>query len=256
MKISLCFFMFLLLTSSQSFSQHYAVLGSGGTISFYSSDELDSFKQTYNSVNAPNLNELLGGFDTFEGLRFEGGYRYIGNKLATSLLVGWERLTSKNNARYNNGDNRTFRLTNDAIYLEGGAGPAMRDFFVTGAFSLFFNRQLRLRSAYSNLSGSEYVQRLDGTYTAQSSLSGDLGLAVGVRRGFMIVVAKISHAVFTSNSPEPIRDTAREKVANGSDIFPEDYIKFYNQESYEGVPNKLEGWKLSLSFAFALVLKR
>ena len=88
---------------SQGFCQHYGVIGAGGTLSFYNSDELDNFALTYNLVNGENMRELLGGFNGYEGLRFDGGYRYLGNKFAGAVLAGWQRLTRRSDASFLNG---------------------------------------------------------------------------------------------------------------------------------------------------------
>jgi hypothetical protein len=236
--------------------QHYGVVGTGVTLNLYDSAELNHFRRTYNAVNGPNMSQLLSGFDNYVGLRFEGGYRYVGYRLTTAVLLGWRRLTSSGNGLFNNGDSRNFRIHSDAFYLEGEAGRVWGNLFVSGMLTLFFNRNINLKSSYSNVSGSDYVERLDGAYKAKTFISGDLGLAVGIQKNRTFLIGKISHPVFASNQADRLRDADPQKVVDGSDHFPDDFIKFTNREPYSGVRNKLDGWKISivLAFAFKIVI--
>ncbi len=247
--------LFLLIIESscslQLWSQHYGVVGTGVTLSLYDSADLNHFKQTYNAVNAPNMSQFLSGFDNYVGLRFEGGYRYVGYRLTTAVLAGWRRLTSSSNGLFNNGDSRNFRIHSDAFYLEGEAGRVWGNVFVGGLLTLFLNRRVSMKSSYSNISGSDYSERLDGAYKAQSFFAGDLGLVLGVRKNRTFLMAKISRPVFATNTGGHLRDSAPEKILDGSDRFPDDFIKFTNREPYAGVRNRLDGWKISIVLAFA-----
>lgn len=236
--------------------QHYGVVGTGVTLSLYDSAELNNFKQTYNAVNGPNMSQFLSGFDNYVGLRFEGGYRYVGYRLTTAVLAGWRRLTSSSNGLFNNGDSRNFRIHSDAFYLEGEVGRVWGNVFAGGLLTLFLKRDVSMKSSYANVSGSDYSERLDGTYKARSVIASDLGLVLGVRKNRTFLMAKISRPVFAANTSSQLRDSTPEKILDGSDRFPDDFIKFSNREPYDGVRNKLDGWKISivLAFAFKIVI--
>jgi hypothetical protein len=242
---------FTLFGWSCLFSQHYGVIGAGGVLDFYNSAELNDFRRTYNSVNGPNMNQHLSGFNNYVGLCFEGGYRYMGYRLTTSLLLGWQRLRGLSTGQFNNGDSRIIELHSDAFYFEAGLGRLWGDFFLSGLFALFANRNFTIESRYSNVSGLDYIERLDGTYKARTPISADIGLAIGLRRHPLFLIAKVTHPVFSSDSDARLRSSDPEKAVDGSDLFPEDFIKFSTGEPYSGVRNNLDGWKVALTFGFA-----
>jgi len=45
-------------------------------------------------------------------------------------------------------------------------------------------------------------------------------------------------------------------VAEGSDRFPDDFIRFVNGEYYQGVSNEFNGLKVTLALAFAIPLNK
>lgn len=248
-------FMFCLLWAFPVYGQSFATLGVGGALGFYKSAALDNFIETYNAVNGPNLAHLLGRFDGYEGLNFEGGYRYLGYRADAAFLLGWQRLTRKNNVHYNNGDVRRFKLDAKTLYLRGEVGRLFGHFFVNAMATLFFDRRLQLESSYSNLSGGNYVRRLDGSCRASTGSSGDLGISAGLRHNRIFLTARVSHPVFATDRDDRLRDPDRAKVAEGSSVFPEDFIDFFNQAADAGVPNRLDGWKISLTFSYAVYFK-
>ncbi|MFQ6115480.1 MAG: hypothetical protein ACE5NG_15585 [bacterium] len=240
---------------SQLWAQQYLTLGVGFSVSFYRSDDLDHFKETYNLVNSQNLAALMKGITSAEGLRVEVGYRHLG-RFGTAALVGLQRFSGKDLAQYNNREARRLDLKMNSLYVEYELGHTWNSFFVNGLVTVFLNRQLTLESVYSVPTGEVPKKSLTGTYKSDRSLSADLGIAVGIFRRPVFLIGKISYPIFTGGESSVLQDNSVEKIAEGTDIFPRDYVQFVNDEPYQGVASNIDGLKISLTVAFALPLKK
>jgi len=236
-------------------AQSFLTLGTGGTLGFYNSGALDHFADTYNQVNGPNLAHLLGRFDGYEGLTFESGFRHLGYRVDAALLLGWQRVKRQNNADFNIGDMRRFKFTADALYLRGEAGRLWGHFFLNGMFTLFLNRRVHLESSYFSLSGGDHVRILDGKYSARTALSGDLGISLGLRRNRIFLIASVSHPIFATDRSDRLHDPDSAKAEEGSSVFPRNFINFFNNAPDPGVPNRLDGWKFTLTFSYAVYFR-
>jgi len=241
----------LLVVSTPLFSQHYITIGSGATLGFYNSAELDNFAQSYNVINGENMSQLLGGFNGYEGLKIDAGYRYFGYTKFGVVLLGWQKLQRKSHANFNIGDKRSFNLKSNAFFVQGQAGWTFDNFFVGGQTTFFLNRELELESGFSAVTTQGHITALDGNYKASTDLAGDLGLVFGFRKSRVFLTLNMSYPVFSTNSEDKYGDPA--KIAEGSDVFPRDYTQFPGTAS--GISNQLDGLKISLSFAYAFFFR-
>ncbi len=246
----------IMMGRSQTWAQHYVTLGGGFSLSFYDSDDLDHFKETYNLVNSPNLASLMMGIGGGEGLRGEIGYRHLG-RLGAAVLIGWQRFSRSDLAEFNNGEVRRIELKLSSLYLEYEFGHTLENFlFVNGVVTVFLNRKFTLESIYSVPMGEVPKKRLSGTYKSDPSLSTDLGIAVGIFKKPLFLIGKITYPLFTGGSSNVLQDRSSEKIADGTNIFPRDYVDFLNEPTYEGVTSDIDGLKISLTLAFAITLKK
>jgi hypothetical protein len=243
----------LMICNAQLMAQHYLTLGGGFSVTFFDSKALDRFTETYNLVNGPNLATVMKGIGGAEGLRWEVGYRYLGRP-GTAVLAGFQIYRRKDLAQYNNSDLRKIELKLNSFYVEYELGHTWKDFFVNGLFTLFFKRKSTLESTYSVQIGEvpEPNKALNGTYESDASFSTDLGIAVGIFRKPILLIGKITYPLFTVGGAGVLRDRSSVKFKKGTDIFPDDYLKFINGEDYNGVANDFDGLKILLTVAFVL----
>ena len=101
----------------QLLAQHYITLGLGFSGAVYDSEDLSRFKKTYNLVNGPSLLTSMRGIGEAVGLRWEGGYRYLG-RLGMAVLVGIQNYVGKDGAQYQNGEARNLELEMNSLYVE------------------------------------------------------------------------------------------------------------------------------------------
>lgn len=249
-KILLIFFV-LLFCNSPLRAQHYFTLGIGFSGAFLKSDDLNRFKDTYNLVNNPYLSKYMRGIDGAVGLRWEVGYRYMGG-LSTAVLVALQNYTSKDAATYQNGETRNLELEMNSMVVEWEIGHTHNNLFISGVFTLFFNRKLILESEYS---GSLEKDPLSGTYISDATISTDLGIAIGIIRRQIILTGKITYPLFTGGSSNVLQDKRLEKIANGTDIFPADYADYCFEKNYKGVKSNIDGLKILVTVVFAIPIK-
>lgn len=235
-------------------AQHYLTLGMGFSTTIYNSNELDNFSDTYNLMNQPYLLAPLQGFGSAEGFRWEGGYRRFG-RLNITLLAGLQTFLSKDAAPYKNGELRELQLKMSSLYIEYEMGRAWKRLFVNGTMMLFLNRRFTIASTYFAATGEVSRTPLDGTYKTKSAFSGDLGIAVGFFREPVFLVAKVTYPVFTGGASHVFEDRRSRKIAERTNIFPSDYIKYSFRERDDGVAANIDGLKISATVAFAFRIK-
>lgn len=246
-------FVLVLTISSSAAAQHFLTVGPGFALRVFKSEKLNHFTDTYNLDNFNSLATLLNGFDGSEGLRFEVGYRYWKHYTA-AVSLGWMTFTRKDNATFTNNETRLLELKSNSFYLEYEAGRPFGDFFVNGVLAFFFNRNVKIEAAYFDANGRNFARRLNGNYRGATAFSGDLGIAVGMYRKPIFLVAKITYPFFATDKSDRLRDERTAKQEDGSALFPDDYINFKAREPYDGVPNDLDGLKISLTVMFSLEL--
>lgn len=240
----------VLAFTAPSSGQQFITVGTGfGTMS-YGSDALDRFKETYNFVNGPNLTTLLRGFGSGEGLRLEAGYRRL-SRVGGAVLVGVQNHVGKDLAQFQNGEVRDLKLTITSFFVESELGYTHRSFFVNGLFALHARRNLTLESRY--VAPSDAVRNpLTGTYKSHTPVATDLGIAIGFHREPVILMGKITYPVHTGGKSNLLEDPDPDKIADGFNYFPADFVRFLNREDYEGIASDVDGLKIVVTVAVAI----
>ncbi len=248
------FIMFLIFTvcKSQLWAQHYITLGLGFSGAFYDSKDLDRFKETYNLVNKQSLSMFMQGIGEMVGFRWEGGYRYRG-RLGIAVLVGTQNYIGKDAAQYRNGETRNLELEMNNLYVECEIGRTHKIFFLNGIVTFFFNRTLILESTYSGLMSES---PLNGTYIGDTSVSTDMGIAIGIFKDPIIITGKITYPIFTRGGSTVLQDKRIEKVENGTAIFPNDYVDYCYSKTYDGIASDIDGLKILVTVAYAIPLTK
>ncbi|MBL7074426.1 hypothetical protein ISS37_04205 [candidate division KSB1 bacterium] len=255
MKKILIMFFILMVFKSQLWAQHYITLGLGFSGAFFDSEDLDRFKETYNSVNSPYLANYMRGIGGAMGLRWEIGYRYIG-RLGTAVLIGMQNYKSNDAAQYQNGEVRNLELKMNSMYVESEIGHTRKNFFVNGVLTLFFDRKLTLKSKYSGPTSEAVKNPLNGTYNSDTSISTDMGIAIGIIKEPIILTGKITYPLFTGGGSNILQDKRVEKIENGTDIFPNDYEDYCFDKTYDGVASDIDGLKILVTIALVIPLKK
>lgn len=232
-------------------AQHFVTAGAGFGAIVLNSTDLDQFENTYNYVNNTALQSFLRGFDAGFGLQLETGYRHLA-PLSKAITAGWQSHRSRDLAEFGNGEIRNLELRINSFQVSGELGRGWRNAFVNGLACVSFGRKTRLES---ELVHADTVRNpLTGTYTSAAAISLDAGLAFGLHREPVFLVAKISYPVYTGGRSKKLEDRAPEKVADGLSLFPDDYINFLERQPYAGVASDIDGLKIAVTIAFALRL--
>lgn len=234
-------------------AQHYLAVGGGFTSTWYKSDDLRLFRDTYNAINAGGLVQPLKGFDAGIGLQVEAGYRYLG-RFSLALLGGWQQQSSADAARFGIGESRRLKLRTSNIYASTEAGITNGAWFINGLTILHFNRQLRIESTYQG-EPTGTPNALDGTYRGKAGFAADLGLAFGLLKEPLFLVARITHPVYTGGKNRILDDPVPAKVEDDLNFFPDDFIKFVDLQNYKGVASNIDGWKVMINFSLVITLK-
>lgn len=252
MKAIFAAFVFLLILQSAVTGQGYFTLGGGFGFMFPESADLDNFTETYNSVNAAGLAQPLEGFGGSAGAaRVEGGYRWLG-KPGGAVLFGWFGSQKKDVAAFGNGETRSLELKITGLYLETELGYYRDNFFLNGLVSFVFNRTASIESRYSNPLGSVTTKSLNGTYKGTVDFSTDLGIVAGFLKEPLFLMFKIAYPVYRGSESEKLRDKNSEKIADGTDKFPSDYVAYVNSPTYPGVASNINGLKIWLTVGLAI----
>jgi hypothetical protein len=253
-KIIFTFFV-LLCCHSSSGAQQFFTLGLGFGGAFYHSQELDQFKNSYNLLYRPHLIQGLQALKQAFGWEWEIGYRRL-ERLGLALLAGMQNYTSHDLAQFENRETRKLDLKLNSFYIGGEVGHSHKNIFVNGVCTVFFNRKLTLKSTYSNPLNEDIPNKsLNGNYKGDASVSTDLGMALGYFKDPLLLVVKITYPVFTTGGSSVLHDNKSEKVAEGTNIFPDQYDAFLYRQPYQGVASNIDGLKISLVVAFLIPLK-
>lgn len=252
MKKIISIFLILISITPQLFSQRYIILGGGGTAAFYNSQDLKLFKDSYNSVYQRRLKKFMKGLRQPYGLRGEVGFRYF-NSFDFALLAGIQNYSIKDVAEFHTGDSRYFELKMNSLFFEGEMGHKFNNIFVNGVLTFFFNRKITLNSSYAGLTATpDTAKALDGNYKGDSSFSTDVGIVVGILKDPVILSCKITYPIYTAGGYNVLQDNSKEKITNGTNIFPDNYDAYLYREPYHGVKSNIDGLKILVTVVFAL----
>ncbi|MDZ7343094.1 MAG: hypothetical protein ONA90_01125 [candidate division KSB1 bacterium] len=242
----------VLLCQSPLLAQHYLTIGAGFQGMLYGSDDLDRFKDTYNTntFNVANLAFPMKGFGAGVGFRLEGGFRRF-SRFSAAMLVGWQNYTGNDGAQFRNGETRNLELKIKSFFIESELGYGWNKIFVNALVALSFNRRLTMESKYEGeISGP--LDPLSGTYKSGPHLTTDLGIAAGVFKAPLFLVLKIAYPVYTGGQSNILEDPQPQKIADGFNFFPDDFNKFVNRETYKGVASDVDGLKMLITVAVAI----
>lgn len=241
-----------LLTASTVWAQHFLTFGIGFSSNFYESDDLSTFKDTYNIVNAENLAQPLEGVGGGAlGLGAEIGYRYY-KKLNAGVRAGWQTSRIRDRAQYGNTESRNIEYRVRHFYLETELGRSFSNYFINGLVALFFNRDIEAESEYTAPTNEAEDKALNGTYRGDAAFSADIGVVFGIYKAPFLVLLRVSYPVYTGGDSSILRDDSPEKVSDNTARFPRDYFEYLNGGNYSGVRSTIDGLKVSITTAFAL----
>ncbi len=245
----------LFLNISPLRAQRILTLGLGFSASFYDAKEMNTFSNTYNFANQGNLQSLMQDISGAEGLRFEAGYRNVG-RTNWGAIGGFQFFIRNTSAQFNNGESRNLEFKWNSFYTEFEIGRTWNIFFINGLLGFNFNRKLKIESNYLDPFGRALERLLNGNYKNSSLFTADAGFAIGFYRRALYLSLKFAFPVFTKNRSKVFRDGSPVKLAEGSEIFPDDFILFLNGENYPGVSNEFNGLKVTLAVGYAIPLNK
>ncbi len=248
-------FLIIFTFSPKLWAQQYLTLGMGYGGAFWSSEDLNLFRETYNFVNAYYLAERMRGFSPAVGARWEIGYRYLGRYCA-AVLIGSQSYSGKDVAQYTNGEARRLDLRMRSLFIECELGRTYEKLFISGVVTFYINRKMTLESVYSDVSSGESKKALDGIYEGAPSVSTDLGVALGYYKDPVIITCKITYPLFTGGGSSVLRDMGAEKVTQGTSVFPDDYEAYLYGMPYHGIRGDVDGLKILVTVAFAFQIKK
>ena len=236
-------------------AQHYLTGGMGYSIGFLSSDELDLFKNTYNDWYQSSLSRQLAGFSPSVGLRWFIEYRHM-DRFNTAVSFGSQNYSSRDDATWINAV-RELKLEIRSWFLEAQLGRTFNDkYFVNGVLTVYFKRDITLASGYSSTLYQPEKSALTGLYEGATSVSTDLGIAVGLFKDPLFLSLKITYPLFTGGGAAALRDPDPEKYEQGTQIFPDDYDSYMLGYGYKGVKGNIDGWKIMITASAGLKIKK
>ncbi len=251
-KCSLILFLFV----SQLQAQHMLTLGTGLSVAFYDAEGMQRFTDTYNFMNQENLQSLQKNVNGSEGLRFETGYRYIGDRRNLGAVAGFQFSNRRNKAAFNNGESRDLNFERSSFYTEFEYGRYWNILLVNGLLGFNFKRELTIESSYFDGNNQPLTRRLNGTYKNDSAFSIDTGIAIGYFRTPFHLSLKVTYPVYVASRSKIFRDANPEKITDGTDKFPDDFFKFFDRETYEGLSNEFNGLKVVFTLAYTIQLSK
>ena len=198
------------------------------------------------------LEKFMKGLRQLFGLRGEVGFRYF-NSFNFAFLAGIQNYSIKDVAEFHTNDSRYFELKMNSLFIEGEFGHKFDNIFVNGVLTFFFNKKITLKSSYSGPTvTSDTVKALDGNYKGDTSFSTDVGIVVGILRDPLILSCKITYPIYTAGSSNVLQDNKKEKVENGTNIFPDNYDAYLYSEPYNGITSNIDGLKILVTIVFAV----
>jgi hypothetical protein len=252
LKIYLFIFVFVFQFSLQA--QHFITLGMGLGRTFYSSNDLTTFTETYNAVNAQNLATSFNGIGNATGIRWGIGYRYY-RSITTAFFVGIQNYAQKDAAKFGNGEIRQLNFSTNSIFIEYDLGHSFNKLFICGLFGIYY-KSLKIESKYFRLTGQDPPTSLTGVYKSNGSLSSDVGITTGFCRFPAILAIIISYPIYVEGGSKVLRDGNEMKIAEGLDKFPDDYLAYVNREAYSGVKSDIDGLKVAITISLTLRFKK
>jgi hypothetical protein len=252
LKIYLLTSVFIFQFSLQA--QHFITFGMGLGRTYYSSNDLTTFTETYNAVNAPNLATSFNGIGNATGIHWEFGYRYY-RSITTAFFVGIQNYAKKDAAKFGNGEIRELNFTTNSFFIEYDLGRSFNKMFICGLFGIYY-RNLKIESKYYRLTGQDPPASLTGVYKSNGSLSTDIGITAGFFRFPAILAVKISYPIYVGGGSKVLRDNNETKIADGLDKLPDDYLAYVSREAYAGVKSDIDGLKVAIKIALALRFKK
>ena len=235
-------------------AQHFLTAGMGYSVGFLGSDELSLFKETYNDRHASTLSRPLAGFSPSIGIRWFLEYRHM-DRVNTAVSIGSQNYSSRDDATWVNAV-REMKLEIRSWFVEAQMGRTFNEnYFVNGVLTVFFRRDVTLSSVYSTVDYSQDAEALTGTFEGTTSVSTDLGIALGLYKDPLFIVLKITHPLFTGGGSNALRDSDPEKYEKGTHIFPDDYDAYMLGEGFTGVKGDIDGWKIMITASAGLKVK-
>lgn len=249
----------IFILQSSSGAQHYITPGVGYGLGVYKSDELETFKNTFNQagIEFGSMTTIMKGLAHPFTLQGVLGYRYIG-KLTIYSNFGFQRLISKDFAEFaaiGGRITRNIRLKQSNLFFEGGIGPTFKKLFLAGTLTVFFNKKTSIET--ESPTPPDSGKSLNGNYKGTASLSTDLGLAFGIHKDPIILSAKITYPLFSAGGSAVLTDSSPAKVKEGSSVFPSNYWDFSdpNLLEYKGVNENIDGLKIMVILSFLFKVK-
>lgn len=242
----------LLLLSGSLSAQHYLLLGTGFSRLSYKSDQLDRFTSTYNQVNAAYLVQSLKEFRGAEGINWEVGYRHVG-RWTFSVLAGTQNYSKKNIAQFSNGEIRTMELQINQLLLQYRHQLLeFDDIFFEGVATFYFNRRLKMESAYTGDQGKPTVKTISGIYKSNPETAIDIGASIGIDLDPVLLTGKILLPLYTGGKSDFLMDDNADKQTAGTAAFPADYEQFVRSSHYPAVNSHIDGWKILMNIDLAI----
>ncbi len=235
-------------------AQHFITLGMGLGRTFYNSNDLTTFTETYNAVNAPNLVTSFHGIENAIGIGWGIGYRYY-RSITTAFFVGIQNYDKKDAAKFGNGEKRELNFNTNSIFIEYDLGPSFNKLFICGLLGIYY-RNLKIESTYYRLTSQDPPTSLTGVYKSNGSLSSDIGITAGFCRFPAILAIKITYPIYVGGGTKVLRDNNETKIAEGLDKFPDDYLAYVSREAYTGVKSDIDGLKLAITISLGLRFKK
>jgi len=237
-------------------SQHYITPALGYGISFAKSDDLELFKDWYNTINGERgISTYFKGLGNPVGLRAQIGYRHFG-KWSSYAAIGYQNMVSKDYAIYFDKSSRNLVLSMKSIFVEGGVGPRIKNLFFNGLLTVYIHRNVILESKYAGPPDPEgRAFPLNGEYRVDNTMAADFGIIFGIHKEPVVISAKITYPLFTGGGNEVLTDDSLQKVKAGTSIFPDDYDNYLYGEPFKGIAADIDGIKIIVTLAVALQIR-
>jgi len=224
----------------------------------YNSDDLDEFRDTYNRFHRDfqlGLINEFGGLHLPVGIRLELAYQYFG-KLVGYANFGFQSFITKDFAEFDNREERKLELKQRSLFIEGGIGPRLKQFFIAGIFTVYFNKNLSLESTYNFVEDPNQPYPLTGKYESDKTISADFGIAFGFVKDPITLTLKIAYPLFTGGKNEFLKDDNLAKITAGTSVFPNNFDDSHFGDPYKGIESNIDGLKMMFTIGVPFSLKK